>query len=130
MLDNIVEITRFPFSGHVYNLQTENNFYSANDIIVHNCRSTSVPIVKSWRDIGIDLDEAPEGTRSSMDGQVPADVTYEQWLKDKPEEFQNDVLGVGKAKLWREGKIGFTDLLDQRGNPLSLKQLRERLKRK
>lgn len=95
-----------------------------------NCRSTSIPVVKSWRELGIDLDEAPKGTRASMNGQVPADTTYEEWLKDKPEEFQNDVLGVGKAKLWREGKIGFTDLLDQRGNPLSLKQLREKLRTK
>ena len=36
--DNVVSIGRDPFTGHVYNLQTNSNFYSANGIVVHNCQ--------------------------------------------------------------------------------------------
>lgn len=89
-----------------------------------NCRSTSVPVLKSWKELGIDLDEIPKTTRASMDGQVPAEQTFESWLGKQTVERQNRVLGVGKADLWRAGKIGFRDLLDQSGRPLSTEALR------
>lgn len=33
------------FSGHVYNLETSNNWFYANGIISHNCRCYAVPLV-------------------------------------------------------------------------------------
>lgn len=90
------------------------------------CRSTSVPVLKSWRELGIDEDEVPETTRASMDGQVAADMSFEQWLRKQSVERQNLVLGDGKAALWRSGKISFRDLLDQNGRPLTTEQLREK----
>lgn len=94
------------------------------------CRSTSVPVLKSWRDLGIDEDEIPETTRASMDGQVPAQLSFETWLKRQSKERQDDVLGVGKADLWRDGKITFRDLLDQSGRPLTTEQLRAKAARR
>lgn len=88
------------------------------------CRSTSVPVLKSWRDLGIDEDEIPETTRASMDGQVPAAMTFEQWLRKQSTARQDTVLGAGKAQLWRDGKIQFRDLLDQNGRPLTTEELR------
>jgi hypothetical protein len=35
--DQVVNIVNFYFSGHVYNLETVENWYTANSIIVHNC---------------------------------------------------------------------------------------------
>lgn len=94
------------------------------------CRSTSVPRLKSWRDLGIDADEVPETTRASMDGQVPADTTFETWLKKQSAARQDTVLGKGKADLWRGGKITFRDLLDQNGRPLTTEQLRAKAAQK
>lgn len=37
-----------------------------------NCRSTLILITKSWKELGLDMDEIPESTRASMDGQVKA----------------------------------------------------------
>lgn len=88
------------------------------------CRSTSIPILKSWRDIGIDADDVPDTTRASMDGQVAAGLSFEQWLKKQSAARQDTVLGNGKASLWRAGKINFRDLLDQNGRPLTTEQLR------
>lgn len=34
---DVVSIRRVPFSGHVYNLETENHRYGANGIVAHNC---------------------------------------------------------------------------------------------
>jgi hypothetical protein len=72
------------------------------------------------------LSKLPQGTRASMDGQVSKGLNYEDWLRSKPESFQKEALGVGKWKLWKKGKVGFTDLLDQSGNPLSLEQLQDK----
>lgn len=91
-----------------------------------NCRSTSIPILKSFRDLGIDVDDVPQTTRASMDGQVPAAQNFEAWLKKQSETRQDAVLGVGKADLWRAGKIKFRDLLDQSGRPLTTEELRRR----
>ncbi len=96
------------------------------------CRCTVTPVVKSWKELGIDLKEAPEGTRASMDGQVPSSVTYEKWLRQqdanpKTRGRVEEALGSGRAKIWRErGGKGFTvsDLVDQRNRPLTLKQIR------
>lgn len=93
------------------------------------CRSTSVPVLKSWRDLGIDEDEIPETTRASMDGQVPAAMTFEQWLRKQSITRQDTVLGAGKADLWRRGKITFRDLLDQNGRPLTTEELRAKTAR-
>lgn len=94
------------------------------------CRSTSVPVLKTWRELGIDEDEVPETTRASMDGQVPAAMSFEDWLKKQSVARQDTVLGKGKADLWRAGKIKFRDLLDQNGRPLSTEQLRKKAARK
>lgn len=88
-----------------------------------NCRSTLILITKSWKELGLDMDEIPESTRASMDGQVKAGLTYENWLKNKTPEQQDAILGKGKADLWRQGVITFRDMLDQSGRPLTLKQL-------
>jgi SPP1 gp7 family putative phage head morphogenesis protein len=95
-----------------------------------NCRSTSVPIMKSWRDLGIDADEVPQTTRASMDGQVPAATTFESWLKKQSATRQDTTLGAAKAKLWRDGKITLRDLLDQSGRPVTAEQLRAKAARK
>ena len=64
--------------------------------------------------------------RASMDGEVPADTTYSDFLNSKGEEFQKDVLGEGRWRLWKDGKLDLRDMLDQRGNPISLAELRRR----
>ncbi|WP_162828309.1 phage minor head protein [Escherichia coli] len=90
------------------------------------CRSTISPVTRSFRELGIDIDEVPRTTRASLDGEVPADLSFDQFLKNKGEAFQNDLLGKGKADLWRKGNITLTQLLDMTGQPLTLTQLREK----
>lgn len=68
-----------------------------------NCRSTTVPVVKSWKELGINVDEAPEGVRASMTGQVPAKTTYGSWLKNQPAAVQRDVLGSTRYRKFRDG---------------------------
>jgi SPP1 gp7 family putative phage head morphogenesis protein len=88
-----------------------------------NCRSVLVPILKTLKELGIDMEEVPEGTRASDQGQIASSTTFEQFLSRKSKEEQDRMLGTGRAYLWREGRITLRDLLDQTGRPLTLKQL-------
>ncbi len=93
-----------------------------------NCRSTITYIIKSWKELGINLKEAPVGTRASMDGQVPADITYKEWLARKGSTkegrlFQNEVLGKRKAQLFRSNKINITRFTDSKQKVLTIKEL-------
>lgn len=90
------------------------------------CRSSFSPILKSWREMGIDLDDAPEGTRASMDGQVPASTTYSDWLKTRPAAEQDEILGKAKGALFRKGGLTLDKFVARDGSELNLKQLRAR----
>lgn len=91
-----------------------------------NCRSVSVPVLKSWRDMGVDMDDMPPGTRASMDGQVPADMTYAEWIKKQPFARQVEVLGETRARLLRDGGADLGDFYGAKGRVLTLEEMRER----
>ena len=101
-----------------------------------NCRSTTVPVIDYK---ALDIPPPPEGKRASMDGQVPGDTTYGEWLKKKmPGETETDVIrrqqeALGsKAPYFRRlaNKYGPTDamakLVRDDGSELTLAQLRSR----
>ena len=90
-----------------------------------NCRSTSTPVTKSWRELGIPIDEMTPGQRASMDGQVPADQDYNQWLAKQSSARQEQVLGVERYRLYKEGKIALDAFYSPTGEWLTLDQLRE-----
>lgn len=87
------------------------------------CRSILQLVTKSWKELGIDAEEMPSSTRASQDSPVSEQINYENWLKSKSPEQQDQVLGKGKSDLWRRGVITFADMLDQSGRPLTLKDL-------
>lgn len=91
-----------------------------------NCRSSTVPVLRSWKELGIPLGEAPTGTRASMDGQVAGDLSYGQWLKTRSAEFQDEVLGKTRAQLWRSGGLTVDRFVDNSGRVYTLKELRRR----
>ena len=89
------------------------------------CRSVSVPVTKSFRELGVHADELPKGKRASMDGQVAADTTFSDFLRKKDTAFQDDLLGPTRAQLWRDGKIkDLSDFIKNDGTVLTLAQLK------
>jgi SPP1 gp7 family putative phage head morphogenesis protein len=88
-----------------------------------NCRTTTIPVLKSWKELGIDLKEAPPGTRASMDGQVSSKQSYGQWLKKQSKSVQEEVLGKRRAALFRSGKVKIDKFVDPRGRSLTLAEL-------
>lgn len=93
-----------------------------------NCRSAQVPVLKTWKEMGLDLAGGPElaGTRASLDGQVSKDLDYASWLKRQSAERQDEVLGPKRGKLLRAGGLDLKDMYDQRGRFLTLEELRAR----
>lgn len=69
-----------------------------------NCRSTMVPLTR---------------------GEMPERVNYEQWLRRQPGSFQDDVLGPGRAELFRRGRVSLDQFVDHSGRTLTLKELRD-----
>ncbi|MDP8184399.1 minor capsid protein [Phocoenobacter skyensis] len=91
------------------------------------CRSILQMWFKSWKELGYDdLEELDSGTRASEDGQVKSSMNYEDWLKGKTKAQQDEILGKGKADLWRRNVITFSDMLDQTGRPLTLTELQRK----
>ena len=91
----------------------------------HQCRSTTIPVVKSWKELGIKgFKEMPPGMRSSLNGQVPAKMTYGSWLKTQPQKIQEEVLGIEKATLFRRGVVPIKKFVDNKFKTLTLPQLR------
>jgi SPP1 gp7 family putative phage head morphogenesis protein len=88
------------------------------------CRTTTVPVLRSLRELGIKGRSVPESTRASMNGQVPARQTYGTWLRRQPKMDQVEILGPGKAKLFRYGKVTVEQFVDRNLRPLSLRELR------
>ena len=103
-----------------------------------NCRSSLVPVVKSWGDLIRDAkgdkdlakrmdameDKLQKSTQASMDGKpVSSKLTYTEWLENQSEERQREALGDAKWELWNNGDIELTDLVGQNNRPLSLKEL-------
>ena len=128
--DDIVSIEVSNFSGHVYNLQTVDHCYSANGIITHNCRSTTIPKVKPEFDIGAKLKGKRPSVGDTGAKQVSSRTTYSGWLRKQPVEFIDEALGVEKSRLFRSGKLSLTKtgkggFIDPTGRVYNLKQLKE-----
>lgn len=91
----------------------------------YRCRSTVIAEVRPEYKL---YDDA--GTRASQDGPVSGDLSYYDWLKDQPEAFQDEVLGLDRAILFRRGGLTpdqFARLqIGRNFMPLTLEQMKRR----
>lgn len=92
-----------------------------------NCRSTTMAKLPSKYNY---LDEG--ATRASKEGPVDAKLGYYEWLKLQDGDFQDEVLGPVRGKLFRDGGISverFKQLqLDKNFKPLTLDEMRKKEK--
>ena len=108
IFDPVLEIGSRTFRGHVYNLQTQDRWYSVNGIITHNC--TTVPIVQ-----GVPPPEWESG---------------EDWFKGQSSDTQRKILGKGRHSAWLAGGFNLRDVVhvtedETWGKGLAVKPLKD-----
>jgi len=91
-----------------------------------NCRSSTVPVINNK----YIRDTLRQGaTRVSADGPVPAHMSYYEWLKTQPVDFQNEAIGPVRAQLLRDGGLSaqrFQELqLGRNFEPLTLDEMKK-----
>lgn len=97
-----------------------------------NCRSTTVPVI-NYEELGFDAPPSvTKGKRASIDGPVPVNTSYGEWLSKQPLSVQVDALGKDKVPYFNKlaEKHGARDamakLVRDDGSELTLNQLRKR----
>ncbi|MDD4931641.1 MAG: phage minor head protein [Candidatus Colwellbacteria bacterium] len=101
-----------------------------------NCRTTLIPITKSYRELMDDksplsekkknlLATNPVGMRVSMGGPIQGKIDYNEWLLEQTEDIQKEVLGNTRWQLWKDNKLAMSDMIHQDGRPLTIAQLKE-----
>lgn len=79
-------------------------------------------------------DDLPHGSKGRFDafarkrvreltGTVPASTTYQEWLTSQSAQFQDDVLGPTRAKLFRDGGLTLDKFVNRAGDEINLAQL-------
>jgi hypothetical protein len=101
------------------------------------CRSVLVPIPvgideidKKAKEMGLEI--TPE-VRAANKGPVASSAQFdtgkdmESWFSKQTPEAQNEMLGAGRAQIWRDGKASLYQMVNQQGKTLTLAELREQV---
>lgn len=89
------------------------------------CRSTFTYVTRSWQEMGVRSKDISAPFRASMDGAVPNNPTYMQWLEGQSGVRQKDVLGATRYKMWKNGEVSIEGFWGKDGRMMTLKQLSE-----
>jgi len=103
------------------------------------CRCVTTPETNSWRDLGIDIDELEDAARPyTMRPDKSIGVggareieeygfhqgDYGSWFEKQSDSFKLNAVGPGRLELMESGKVKFGDLVDSKGNLLTLEELK------
>ncbi|MBH2072388.1 MAG: hypothetical protein I8H90_26090 [Burkholderiales bacterium] len=83
---------------------------------------------KSFKDLGIELDEPGDSTRPSDGGAVSSKMNFKDFLASKDKAWRAEYLGPGRAEMYEAGKITLNDLMNLKGRKLTLEQLHSKYK--
>ena len=75
------------------------------------CRCVLSPVPKSFRDIGLDIDEPEAGQRASCEGPVNGATTFQDFLARQSLDVVRRVLGEDRADLFLSGQLALRDLI-------------------
>jgi SPP1 gp7 family putative phage head morphogenesis protein len=102
-----------------------------------NCRSTTVPIVKSYEDLNNTnssriskrkLQRISKSKRASFNGQVASETNYAKFLSEQDDNFKLTVLGnKRRVEIFNTGKLKFTQFSTRDGELISIGRLEELL---
>lgn len=73
-----------------------------------------------------DYDKWARGRVRQLVGPIPASTSYQTWLKGQSVAFQDEVMGVTKAKLFRDGGLELDKFVHRNGDELTLRELAQK----
>ena len=126
----IIKVAEVDYSDTIYNLSiADDETFICDGFVVHNCRTDTAPELSEefakFDDGGTRSAKGPDGGE-----QASSQQQYYDWLKNKPASFQNDALGVERAKIFRNSGLTPAEFkkasVDRLGNPLTIKQMAQR----
>lgn len=125
--DDVIAVSRKNAACHVYNLETTLGYYIAGGLIVKNCRSRDGKVYEVGKGPQPPAHPRCRSTRVGIDTDYPPPTkrTYDQWLRAQSAEVQDDILGKGKADLFRGGVTLDRFFDERRGKEYSVAELRE-----
>lgn len=90
-------------------------------------KKNGIPVVESRADLPKGMktkydDFATKRTRELV-GQVPAETTFNEWLKKQTPDFQDEYLGKARAAEFRAGKFNVQDFTSVSGKEYTLEEL-------
>jgi hypothetical protein len=99
--EQIVNVRDFEYKGHVYDLQADlYSLYTCNGVVVKNCRCSPRPKTLTYRDLGIDADDPPDGYE-----------TGKQWFESLPESEQRRFFGKAAWEAYKAGEVKLEDFI-------------------
>jgi hypothetical protein len=76
-----------------------------------HCACTVSPVPRTWRELGIDMDEIPMPGRTLAGYKFrPRGETWRTWIRNQPAAYQRRILGPGRYALLKSGKIKINQL--------------------
>ncbi|MDA8115003.1 MAG: phage minor head protein [Acidithiobacillus sp.] len=106
-------------SGRVYSLNEDGPPWHVS------CRCFKVPRVRTWKELGFDnMPEYPVGQRASSSGPVPADISFESWVRTQNKSAQVELLGPTRQKLFAAGGLKLDKFTDNSGQLYTLADLK------
>ncbi len=90
-----------------------------------NCRSTYIAVLDKQYDLGSEIGGQRPSKNEDGTELVDTTTTYNSWLKQQSSEFQNEVLGIKRAELFRKG-MSVDKFVDHNYRPLSLAELQKK----
>lgn len=83
----------------------------------YRCRSRRLVRIKP--EFGLNI----KATRASQFGAVNGQTTQQSFMRRQSKEYQEDILGVERTKLFRSGEVSLDKFIDDQGIVLTLKEL-------
>lgn len=117
--------------GHIYPIGDRKHLPPAH----FHCRSTTVPVFKSWEDIskleGLanvrrrNLASLSDKEKARYDGMTPLRESYNDWLQRQPKDVQIRHLGdYKKVELFSSGQLTLDKFTNDEGNSIGIRELR------
>lgn len=111
----------WPYSGKSYPLN------DGPSLPQHcSCRCYYLPQTRSFKELGVDIDEMPPSFRASSRGLVQADISFPEWFKGTSEKEQRSILGAKRYQLYTDGKMPLKSFVDSKNELYSLDELKEK----